>query len=167
MKIAVVIVLVLVAVLFAIGAVFAFRQPKPKKSEDARSEGKDHKRGGFESWLAGFKLPGGNASALKKSTYQAGSPEEQVGKADGIRTVKFRLASSASCDIEIHYTDNAPHDETLNDQKAHLVRHDDEGKDGDPRETTIVLMKTGGRITFGPCQVHKTGTCPGRIQVVK
>ncbi len=167
MKIVVVLVLVLAAGLFAVGAGYAFSQPRPKTSPDARTEGKSHERTSYESWLAGLGLPGGSGAALKKTTYQAGAPDEVIGKADGIRTVKFRLVTSDACDIELHYTDNAPHDATLGDQKAHLLRREDEGKSGDRRETTLVLLKTGGRLTFGPCSVHRTGACPGRIQVVR
>jgi hypothetical protein len=55
----------------------------------------------------------------------------------------------------------------MGDQVAHLPRHEDEGKGGAPNETTIVILRTGGRITFGPCAAHKSAGAPLRCQVVK
>lgn len=166
MKIAVVLVLVLAGVLFATGAGFAFAKPKPKKPSDPEKEAKNHERSGFEDFMAGLSLPAGK-SPMKKSVYRAGDGDEIVGKADTLRTVKFRLTSKDACDLEIRYVDNAPHDDDLGEQTAHLPRHKDEGKGGDRRETTIVILKTGGRVTFGPCAIHKTGGCPGRYEVVQ
>ena len=166
MKIAVVLVLALVAVLFAAGAGSAFAKPKAKKPDDPQKEAKGRGRSPFEEFLAGLSLPTGSKSPLKKSVYRAGDAEETVGKADALRRVKFRLISPDACDLEIRYRDNAPHDDDLGDQTAHLPRHEDEGKGGDRKETTIVILKTGGRVSFGSCAIHKTGACPGRYQVV-
>jgi hypothetical protein len=166
MKIVVVLVLVLAGILFATGAGFAFAKPRPQKAGDPQKEAKIHQRSGFEEFLAGFS-PSTGKSPLKKSVYRAGDEEETVGKADALRTLKFRLTTTDPCDLEIRYRDHAPHDDKLGEQTAHLPRHEDEGKGGDRRETTIVILKTGGRIAFGPCATHKTGPCPGRYQVVK
>lgn len=166
MKIAVVLVLVLVVILFAVGAGSAFARPQAKKPADSQKEAKSRSRSPFEEFLAGLSLPTGDPSPLKKSVYRAGDPEEIVGKGDSLRRVKFKLISTEACDLEIRYRDNAPHDGDLGDQTAHLPRHDDEGKGGDRKETTIVILKTGGRVSFGACANHKTGACPGRYQVV-
>jgi hypothetical protein len=167
MKIAVVLVLVVAGLLFATGAGFAFAKPKPKQPSNPQKDAKSHDRSPFEDFLASLSLPTKASSPLQKSVYKAGDPEETVGKADALRTVKLRLITKEACDLEIRYLDNAPHDSDLGDQTAHLPRHADEGKGGDRKETSIVILKTGGRVTFGPCAVHKTGACPGRYEVVK
>jgi len=167
MKIVVVLVLVLAAILFATGAGFAFAKPRPKGSGSSKKDAGGHERSWLENALDGVSLPSQGPPPLRKAIYRAGDEEETVGKGDALRPVKFRLIEQKGCDLEIRYRDNAPHDDDLGDQTAHLPRHEDEGKGGDRNETTIVILKTGGRVTFGPCATHKTGGCPGRYQVVK
>lgn len=167
MKILVILVLLIAGILFATGAGFAFAHPRSKPPADSGPEAKEHHRTSFEGFLSRLSLPSRGTPPLRKAVYRSGDPAEDVAPSESIRTVKFRLITNDECDLEIQYHDNAPHDDHLGDQKAHLPRHPDEGKDGDRRETSIVILKSGGRVTFGPCRVHTHNPCPGRFEVVK
>ncbi|HVR84199.1 MAG TPA: hypothetical protein VMU54_07810 [Planctomycetota bacterium] len=162
----VMVILVVIPLVFAVGAWAAFRKPKSSAPADPEKDAKSHEPGSFEGFLAGLSLPTGGANPLKKSLYHAGDPDEVIGKAEKIRQVKLRITHADGCSIPIEYTDNAPHDPKLSDQQTHLPRTADEGHDSHKDETTLVLMKTGGILHVRACTRHKSG-CPARIEVVK
>ncbi len=162
----VIVVLIIVALVFAVGAWASFRKPKPAPSKDPEKEAKTRKRTSFEDFLSGLSLPTGGAGALKKSVYRAGDPEEVVGKAEKLRQVKLRITHRDGCSILIRYTDDASDDKDLKKQETHLPRREDEGKDNHKDEATIVLLTTGGKVHFDACTQHKSG-CPARLEVVK
>jgi hypothetical protein len=163
----VVVILVGMLILFSVGAGVAFGKPRTKKPADSKKEASTRTPTPFEHFLAKLSLPSGSPSPLQKSVYRAGDQDETIGHADSIRRVKFQLTKSEKCDIEIHYTDKDSNDHDLRDQLTHLTRHKEEGTDDRKSETTLVVLTTGGKITFGPCGFHKNGPCPGRLEVVK
>jgi hypothetical protein len=162
----VIVVLVVIPLVFAVGAWAAFRKPKPAAPSDPEKEAKSHRQNSFEEFLDGLSLPTGEASPLRKSFYHAGDPDEVIGTAEKTRRVKLRITHQEGCSIPIEYIDNNPHDKSLSDQLTHLPRLEDEGHDRHKDETTLVFMKTGGTLHFRACIRHKSG-CPARIDVVK
>jgi len=160
----VIVILIVMGVVFAVGAGAAFRQPEPKAPSDPAKAGKSHHPSCLEKFLGGLSLSSGQSNPLKKSVYHAGDPEEAIGKADKIRQVKLRITHRDGCVIPIEYDDNAPHDKKMSEQHTDLPWVDDEGHSKD--ETTLVLMKSGGTLRFRTCRASHKGACPARIDVV-
>ncbi|HLY73814.1 MAG TPA: hypothetical protein VKU80_06810 [Planctomycetota bacterium] len=162
----VIVVLIVIPLVFAVGACAAFRKPKQEAPSDSEGDAKSHRPNSFEKFLAGLPLPTGEPNPLRKDLYHAGDGDEVIGKAEKIRRVKLRISRQDGCSIPIEYTDNAPHDKSMSDQKTHLPRLADEGQDDHKEETTLILMKTGGTLHIRACARHKSG-CPAKIEVVK
>jgi len=162
----VIVVLMVIPLVFAVGAWAAFRKPKSDPSSDPQGDAKSHRPGSLEKLLASLPLPSGQDNPLRKNLYHAGDPDEVIGKAEKTRRVKLRISHREGCSILIEYNDNAPHDKILSDQKTHLPRLEDEGQDDHKDETTLILLKTGGTLHFHACTRHESG-CPARIEVVK
>jgi len=159
----VIVVLVVVALVFAVGAGVSFSKPKPVPPKNPAKEAETRKPTPFEGFLSRLSLPTGGASALKKSVYRAGDPDETIGKAEKMRQVKLLITHRDGCTIPIRYSDEASDDKQLNPQETQLPRSD---KQGNREETTIVLLTSGGNLHFGACTLHKSN-CPARIEVVK
>jgi hypothetical protein len=141
-----VIVLVLLAILFAVGVVLgAARSDEPKKAET-------HEPGGFERALDGLFRSMKPRARLSAASFPCGTSTSVPAAKDETRTLKLKL--SPGCRATITYT-RAPA-KTPSDLD---VQRWPEEEAKDKTATSFVIFKEGGSLVFGPCDIQGHAGC--------
>ncbi|HEX7897224.1 MAG TPA: hypothetical protein VF950_05665 [Planctomycetota bacterium] len=143
-----IVVLVLLAALFAVGVVLGAARSDPPSKDPERDPS------GFERTLDG--LVGSMKSKAKLAAKEfAQGTSTSVGPSDqAMRTLKLRIAKT--CRIVLTYQ-RGPN---LKPSKMDRQPWDPEDKEIKNKESTsFVILKEGGTITFGTCATHKNSAC--------
>ncbi len=147
------VVLLLIAVLFAVGVVLvAARSDDEKKPEG-------HEPGGFERMLDGLLGSLKPRAKLSAASFACGTSTSVGPSGESMRMLKLRLQQKG-CAVRMTYR-RAPHPKPSKlDRQAWP-----EGEVKDKQSTSFVILEEGGTLEFGPCTGDKHAGC--RVFVVE
>jgi hypothetical protein len=142
------VVLILLALLFAVGVILGATR------SDAAPEDPERTPSGFETTLGGLFRSLRPTAKLPAKEFACGTSTSAPASDASMRTVKLRL--SAGCAVVIRY--DCPV-EKKDSELDHQKWPPDDRKPKDKQQTSLVILKEGGKITFEPCTAHKNAAC--------
>lgn len=147
-----IIVLVLLAMLFAVGIVLGVaRSDEPKKAET-------HEPGGFERTLDGLFRSMKPRAKLSATSFACGTSTSVPAAKEETRTLKLKLGKGCRATMEYR---RAP--TTSPSELDRQPWPTDETKD--KTQTSFVIFKEGGTAAFGPCESQGHSGC--RVSVAE
>jgi hypothetical protein len=156
----VIVVLILIAVVFALfvtkGAL-SDDPPKPKGKAEEKRAAKEYKAPDWSGTIGGLFSSMQPALDLGRDRFSAGEFEVESDEERPFRVATFRLVRGS---VNIDYEDQTEEAEDLDLDDQEFTLPDDEARE--PREGSIVALKRGGTLT-----ISCNGTDPCEIEVKK